>query len=177
MSDATLSYRFITLEAPPAPPACGLPVQVLGLLCSVEPQRARAALEAPPPPRTALPPAAAASAAAAHPPPRLALDTSLLPAEDVHRAAAGLVHALGTLRLVAAEEEEEEGEEEGEGGSEGGGGMAEEGAPAGGRRPGAGAPQLVLLVDILRPAEGADYAALARALGARAAFLEEEGAY
>ena len=119
--------------------------------------------------------AAAASAAAAHPPPRLALDTSLLPAEDVHRAAAGLVHALGTLRLVAAEEEE--GEEEGEGGSEGGSGMAEEGAPAGGRRLGAGAPQLVLLVDILRPAEGADYAALARALGARAAFLEEEGAY
>jgi hypothetical protein len=141
-----MAYVFAELASLTPPPPVGQPIQLVGRLCDVDEQRPRAWLEAP---------AAAGAArgggggAVAR---RLAVDTSLLPAGDVHRAArAGLVHALGVLRVEVGGEEGEEGAGEGA-------------APA---------PRLTFQVEMLRLAEGADCAALARALRDREQLLRE----
>ena len=127
-----MAYLFCALADLPTPPPCGQPIQLLGRLV-VEDDSAWLAAPASvgPPPRP--------------PPARLSVDTSLLPAQDVHRAAkAGLVHALGVLRVEV----------------DGGGG---------------GAARPVLQAEALRLAEGADCAAVARAVREREQLLRECG--
>ena len=126
-----MAYHFFALADLPSPPPCGQPIQLLGRLV-VEDDSAW--LAAP----------ASVGLSPRPPPARLTVDTSLLPAHDVHRAPkAGLVHALGVLRMEV-----------------GGGG---------------GAARPVLQAEALRLAEGADCAAVARAVRERGQLLRECG--
>ena len=129
-----MAYLFCAIADLPSPPPCGQPIQLLGRLVVEDDSVWLAA-----------PAASVGAGAAAAAPPRLPVDTSLLPAHDVHRAAkAGLVHALGVLRMEVGD---------------GGGGVA---------RP-------VLQAEALRLAEGADCAAVARAVWERGQLLRECG--
>jgi hypothetical protein len=148
------AYTFCDLSQLPTPPPYGLPIQLLGRLVCVDEQRPFAWLEAPPAPALR---GAGDAPPPPPPPPRLALDTSLLPTADVHRSAkTGLVHALGVLRLEVGAGGEAGGDED-EGGGSGGG----------------GATRLKLQVEVLRLAEGADYAAVTRTVRERAQLLRE----
>ena len=133
-----MAYLFCALADLPSPPPCGQPIQLLGRLVVEDDSVWLAAPAAPVGAGAGAPPPPP-------PPPRLFVDTSLLPAHDVHRAAkAGLVHALGVLRMEVG----------------GGGG---------------GAARPVLQAEALRLAEGADCAAGARAVRERGQLLRECG--